>query len=56
MQKGKSNIALWLAGTTFALGLVIALPGIFLALPLWIFSYWLVAEDEEAPNETTGRG
>jgi len=42
----ESNWVLVVAGLSFLAGLLIASPGILLALPFWILSYWLVARDD----------
>ena len=42
----ESDWTQWLAGLLFSLGLLIAVPAILLALPFWIVSYWLVAQDD----------
>jgi hypothetical protein len=42
----ESDWTLWLAGLLFSLGLLIAVPAILLALPFWIVSYWLVAQND----------
>ena len=42
----ESNWVLVVAGLSFLAGLLIASPGILLALPFWILSYWLVSLDD----------
>jgi hypothetical protein len=40
------NWVLVVAGLSFLAGLLIASPGILLALPFWILAYWLVSLDD----------
>lgn len=35
-----------IVGVLFLIGILIASPGILLAMPFWILSYWLVSLDD----------